>query len=640
MTVLRPLAMSPLGSVSVKGIHMNKLLLALFLTLPAYPALAQITEKERTLIKECETNIDPGKKLLSPETADKCVKGLNEGAPASLLVRYSNEDAELASILIGNNNALLDLKEIVVKQNGYHGAKALARVMEKSDCALCDMALGPKPEIAFDWVGKYASDRLTEVQREVRTWDALGNVRTTSLTSADYGQNKGSWNGQNIMSRYSELSSWAQKETDKLVAAAGIKGAAGKLDMAGLISVLREDLIFSDDAPYRAKLDALQKTTSEAAATKKPEAPSAADKKAKEMAAAGDRLAALTPDQQEANLAGMYDNAKAGKGGVTPKVGIGGATGTKPGTTPKAPITAVPMTADEEKKLGEAMIRMEKGKPAGYLAEVMNQTEAGKRTTAFYGDPKYAKAGSNKMDFGFTREPGVFGYWDPDNKVIRINSEVAEEFAAKRGMTVPQMMKDKAAMKDLALYISPTMVHESEHQNQTARAIAAGTDFKKFSVGSSDPYTRAKENLSNTESAKHMIEYCAKNGGAGCYAKFNAMHADNAEKFMAGGVEALDTLKAPLYPRIDSFEGGTAREFKAAQTYAAQVKSLENLQRSSPAAMTAQQKKDLAEYRELMNTRFKWYTMSYQENAVNDAEALAFRKKYGTPGSGMAVPAM
>ena len=159
-------------------------------------------------------------------------------------------------------------------------------------------------------------------------------------------------------------------------------------------------------------------------------------------------------------------------------------------------------------------------------------------------------------------------------------------------------------------------------------------------MGSSDPYTRAKENLSNTESAKHMVEYCAKNGGAGCYAKFNAMHADNAEKFMAGGVEALDTLKAPLYPRIDSFEGGTAREFKAAQTYATQVKTLENLQRSNPSAMTAQQKKDLADYRELMNTRFKWYTMSYQENAVNDAEALAFRKKYGTPGSGMAVPAM
>ena len=56
--------------------------------------------------------------------------------------------------------------------------------------------------------------------------------------------------------------------------------------------------------------------------------------------------------------------------------------------------------------------------------------------------------------------------------------------------------------------------------------------------------------------------------------------------------------------------------------------------------MTAQQKKDLIEYRELMNTRFKWYTMSYQENVVNDAEALAFRKKYGTTGPGLAVPAM
>jgi len=615
---------------------MNKLFLALLLTLPAYPSFAQLSEKDKALITECQANIEPDKKLLSPETADKCVKGLNEGKP-TLLTRYSKEDAEAAALVIGNNNALLDLKEIMVKQNGFHCAKALARVLEKPDCALCEMTLGPKAETTFEWGGQYASDRLAEVQRAVRSWDALGPVRTTSLSSAGYSKNKGSWNGQNIMSRYSELSSWAQKETDKLVAASTLKSASLTPEMASFISVLREDLIFSEDAPYRAKLNLLESKAKEDAGKAKPApGPTAADKKAKELAAAQGNVG------KEGYLDQAFDNTAAGKPGtLTPgKPGIGAATGPKIGGGTGAAITPVHMTAAEEAALGAQMIRMEKGKPAGYLADVMNQTEAGKRTVAFYGDPKYVKAGSNKLNFGFTREPGVFGYWDPDNKVIRINSEVAEEFAAKRGMTVPQMMKDKAAMKDLALYISPTMVHEAEHQNQTARAIAAGTDFKKFSVGSSDPYTRAKENLSNTESAKHMIEYCSKNGGAGCYAKFNTMHADNAEKFMAGGVEALDTLKAPLYPRIDSFEGGTAREFKAAQTYAARVKALETLQRTSPAKMTAQQKQELKDARDLMNTRFKWYTMSYQENSVNDAGALAFRKKYGTAGSGLAVPTL
>ncbi|MDO8803412.1 MAG: hypothetical protein Q7R35_03180 [Elusimicrobiota bacterium] len=619
---------------------MNKLFLALLLTLPAYPVFAQLSAKDQTLIDECQANIDPGKKLLSPETADKCVKGLNEGTPGTLIIRYSAEDPEAAGKLIGNNNALLDLKRIVVKQNGYHAAKALARVLENSNCALCDMTLGPMPEDTFEWVGRYASDRLVEVQRGVQTWDALGPVRTTSLSSAEYGQNKALWNSQNIMVRYSELSGWAQKETDRLAAAAALKSAAPALEIGGLAAVLRENLILPADAPYRAKLNELEYKSDEEAKTKKPEAPSAADKKGKEMTAAGDRLAALTPDGQAAYLDNAFDKTAAAKPGALPP-GKPGTPAAKPGTaTPKPAIPAVPMTADEKKELGKQMMRIEDGKPAGYLVDVMSQTEAGKRTNAFYTDPKYAKAGSNKLDFGFVNYPGVFGYWDPDAKNIRINSGVAEKFAAERGLTMAQLMKDKAAMKDLALYISPTMVHESEHQNQTARAIATGTDFKKLDSGSDSPYTRAKENLSNTESAKHMIEYCSKNGGAGCYAKFNAMHADNAAKFMEGGVEALDTLKAPLYPNIDSFEGGTALEFKMAQKYAAQVKSLETLQRTNSAGMTAEQKLDLKNYKELMGTRFKWYTMSYQENSVNDAGALAFRKKYGSAGSGLYVPTL
>jgi len=80
---------------------MNKLLLVFLLAFPAYPALAQLSPADKAFIKECEANIDPGKKILSPETADKCVKGLNEGSPEVLLARYSYEDPEAAGILRG-----------------------------------------------------------------------------------------------------------------------------------------------------------------------------------------------------------------------------------------------------------------------------------------------------------------------------------------------------------------------------------------------------------------------------------------------------------------------------------------------------------------------------------------------------------
>jgi hypothetical protein len=612
---------------------MIKFLLVLILTLPAYTAFAQLSEADTALITECTANIDPGKKQLSPATADKCIKGLNGGAPA-LIQRYSQEDPEAAAELIGYNNALLDLKRTVVKQEGISGVKALARILEKSDCALCDLNLGPRPELAFDWIGSYASDRLDIVKKDVRTWDALGDIRTTSLSSADYGKNKAGWNSQEIIERYLELGRWAKAETVRLEAASKVPGAGAKLNVAVLAGILREDLTLVGDKASLAKLDAIT-----AAAGVKEEAPkpSVADKKSKDMAGASDRLSAITPDGQMDYLAQTFDKTAAAKP-VAIGAGKPGAAGTKPGTV--KPMEPVKMTAAEETALGEAMLRMEKGKPTGYLADVMAQTDAGKRTNEFYSDPKYAKAGTNKLDFSFVREPGVFGYWNPDEKQIRINSEVAEKFAAERGLTVPEMMKDKAAMSDFALYVSPTMVHEAEHQNQTARAIDGGYDFRKYTVGSDDPYTRAKENLSNKWSSEHMIEYCSKNGGAGCFKSFHEMHADNADKFMQGGLDALDTLKAPLYPRIDSMEGGAAREFKSAQTYAAQLKTLETLNRTNPAAMTAQQKTDMKDYRELMDTRFKWYTSIYQESTTAEAEALAFRKKYGTAGLGLTMPAL
>lgn len=612
---------------------MTKFLLALLLTFPAGAAFAALSEGDRTLIAECTANIDPAKKQLSPETADRCIKGLNAGSPA-LISRYSQEDPEAAAELIGYNNALLDLKRTVVKQDGVPLAQAMARLLEKSDCSLCDLNLGPRPELAFDWIGSFASDRAAVVKKDVRTWEALGDIRTASLASKDYGKNKAGWNSQPIIDRYFELGRWAAAETVKLDAASKVAGA--KINAAALAGILREDLRVVGD---KASLDTLDGIVARAGIKEEAPKPTAADRKGKDLAGAQDRLSAITPDGQQDYLASAFDNAAAGKGGVpVPKPGAAAAKPAAP--RPGAAITPVKMTAAEEKALGEAMLRMEKGKPAGHLADVMAQTEAGKRTNAFYTDPKYAKAGSNKLDFGFVREEGVFGYWNPDDKQIRINSEVAEEFAAKRGLTVPQMMKDQAAMKDFALYVSPTMVHEAEHQNQTARAIAGGYDFKKYNVGSDDPYTRAKENLSNRWSSEHMIEYCSKNGGATCFAKYHEMHADNADKFMQGGLDALDTLKAPLYPRIDSLQGGAAREFKAAQDTAVQLKALEAKNRTNPKGMSRAELDTMRDSRALMDTRFKWYTSIYRESEEAEAAALAFRKKYGTAGLGLSMPAL
>lgn len=628
---------------------MTRLLVSLLLLQAALPAFAALTPPEQAVIKDCADNVDLAKKLLSPEAADKCVKGLNAGSP-TLLNKYQQEDPAAATGIIAYNSALLDFKVIVVRQSGAEAALALYRVLEKNNCALCDLKLGPKPELAFEWVGKYASERDDAFKNSVRTWDALGDVRTKSLSAAPYSKGKESWNGQQILDRYYELGDWAMKETDKLEAASKLPGAAGKLDLTSLAGVLRSDL---RNAAYLSsmqgvgydqylaaikKLDEISKTAGAPAA---PPKAATSDKKAKELAAMSSKFDPGGANT-EANLNRVFDGntEDAALMASLKNPSAGGKTGAGTGSAVK-PITPVKMTADQEKALGDAMFRTEKGKPAGYLADVMGETTAGKHTLEFYSDPKYAKQGSNKIDFSFKREEGVFGYWNPADRNIVINSEVAEEFAAKRGMTPAQLMKDKAALHDLAVYISPTGIHEPRHQEQTAQAIDRGVDFVKFSNGATtSPYLRYMENQANKASAEHMVEYCSKHGGAACYQNFNPMHVDNVEKYMQGGVAALDALKAPLYPRIDSLDGGAAREFKSAQSYAAYLKTLEDKNRTSPKSMTAKELQDMRDYRQLMDTRFKWYDMIYQESVQDEASALAFRKKYGAYAPSGAVPTL
>ncbi|MDD2805360.1 MAG: hypothetical protein PHV33_07375 [Elusimicrobiales bacterium] len=554
---------------------MDKLLFAVLLTLSAHPVSAQLSEHDQVLIKECSDNIDPGKNILSPMTAAKCVRGLNEGSPESLISRYSELDSAAAGRLIGNNNALLDLHRIMQNWDSTSYI-ALARVLKTPDCALCDMGLGPQPEAMFKWIGRYAGNRLSDVRHGVLTWDVEIKMSPSCILLERKG--KAAWDGMNILARRYEM----------------------------------HNFMFAED---------------------KNKIPSAADKKGKELSAAGARLAAISPGGEGNYLAQTFDNAAAIRPAalliVKPLAGA-----VKPGAgTIKAP-KPVAMTA-EQKELSTKMLRMEGGKPAGYMAEVMGQTVAGKRALAFYSDPKYAKTGSNKLNLAFA--PGsALGLWNAERKVIELNSGLAEEFAAKRGMTVAQVIKNNAAMKDLAVYLSPTMVHEAEHQNQTARAIAAGIAYKD----GHDLYTRAKENLSNKESSEHTIEYCSKNGGPACYAKLHPVHINNAEKFMEGGLAALDTLKAPYYTHIDSFEGGAAREFKMAQRYAVTLRALEAGQRALPAGLPPAQKKLMKDYRELMDTRFKWYTVIYRENVAAEAEALSFRDKYSGSGINRAVPGL
>lgn len=546
---------------------MNMLFLAATFILTASPSFAQLSERDWALIKKCEENIRPANNRLSPKVAADCIMALNDGLPEPLLVRYQRVDQAAACRLISNSSALADLYWITQHWTG-NSYIHLARVLKTPDCVLCDMGLGPRPEALFKWIAKYAGHRLGDVRAGVLTWDDEINMNPTGALLKRKGRTV--WDNMDILSRHEE-----------------------------------KRRFFNELATKRS---------------------SELNKKGKELTAVGTKLGTLKASGKKDFLARTFDNAVPVNPGAVPG---GGTSEHRQYTTGAARLPKqVSMTAAEAKALSGRLFRMEKGEPRGYLSEVMGQTAAGRRALAFYRDPKYAKDGTNKLNLGFEHFRAV-GSWNSDARTLKLNSSIPESFAVKRGMTIEQLMNDKSAMKDLAVYLSPGIIHEAEHQNQTARAIASGLDFKKTSKGGNrDPYTRAQENLSYKEEAEHMIDYCSRNGGPACFTKFIPSSVHVAEKYMEGGVAALDADKAPLYSHIDSFNGSAAREFSQVQRYAKTLRSLEAWERANPAAMPPAQKKLLGDYREMMRTRYKWYLMISREIDEAEVEAIAFRNKY------------
>lgn len=600
------------------------------------------SRSELAILAECEANVAPRGGRLSPDIADTCVGALNEGDAKPLINKYSSADPAIAAITIGRNNALIDLKRIVSTQKGKDAIIALERSWNVPngpmpegwrpvDCTLCDMGLGPNPEDILGWVNKYSPENRAALEYSFRSWDSLGPVRRKSLSGDKYQQTRESWTAQSRRVRYSYLGMWASEECDALAASAASMAQAPQTrkNLEVIAGILGEDL----DAVGIVKPSCMKEIElalgSASSASARATGPSA-EKKSNGFSAAAGQMSGLSGksvDAQRGTLGRLFDNSASVSGSRTE-------------LSEKSPdastAAAKPLTQKQLDELGSQMARMENGKLKGYFADVMRQTAAGRRTIAFYEAPAYARAGTNKLDFGFDSMDGAIGIWKPHTRELRLNIVAVDNFARARGLTIPQLIRDPAGKRALAAYLSPTFVHEAEHQNQMARAVANGVDWVTWGSGSgrSSPYTRALENLSNKEASEHAIEYCRKNGGPSCLAGMPPVIREDVDKFMENGLAGLDALKAPLYTRIDSYEGGAAREFRTAQLNAFQLNTLETLQRDHPDLMTEKRKRELKDLRELMNTRFKWYMLTWRETREAEREALKFRSKYS---NGLAV---
>ena len=610
---------------------MKKLFIPLLLMLlaPVF-AFAQITAEEYAFVQKCHDNVNVEKKQLSAATADECVKKLTDRAFLTRLRKHSPGMGEAAVGILSFSNALIDLKNIVTDNDGQKMVPHLMRVLERSECPLCAMGLGAEPEKTFEWVGKEAGERLADVKKSVRTWESLGDIRTRSLSSADYNYNLEQWNAQPIAQRYLSLSDWAAKETDKLIAVYGDRATrsalANEKPDPQLVLILSEDLLAGGENARLLKLARLILNPDKLGDGTEPATPSAADKKAKELAAAINSVNGLKDKSvaDQADYGNQTFNQASLHIGEVPKPETG-TTAAKPGD-----FVFKELSPKQVSGLSRRMVTVDaKGNLKGPFADEMRGTKAGDEILAFYKNPKYAKAGTNRLDFKFTKQrSGQFGGWSPSTKTMALNSELVNDWMKKNQVTPEQLFEGNPSknpyLQKLSQYLAPTFVHESTHQRQGAKAAAAGYEF--FYASKRAPYQMEMETEAFAMDTSFMAEHLQKRGAS--YAdNLDPFDKKNTELVLKQGVKGVRLANHRAYTQLDSFEGSAAKEFSAAASTAKDLMVLEEKYKAAPKTMSKDELAQMRALRASMDNRFKWYTSVYADSTAAEAKINGWRKE-------------
>lgn len=609
-------------------LNLNLLLsavLALYAAAPFAAGARELNPDETQFLQDCIKNVTPPDGALSPAKADECLDQFNEGGLQERAAKdFPNEIVQA----VARNNALADLRDIIVKHDNMPMASGLTRVLTERR-VLQQMNLGPKAESVAPWVAKHLQGREAAFKKGIRSWDALGQIRTNGLT----GQSEASWDGlipadrdNSKPDRYKTLYFWAQAKADELLAASAVAAKAkdAAKEYGPLVQILKEDLEPFGDRARIARLDKFLEGIG-VAAKAPPAGPSAADKKGKDVLDAANRLkGASAGGKTDAFLARTFDNAKAAGG--ADGVGLGGKAGA---------FTPVPITDAQAAQLGPRMGAVKDGKFTGALADEMRGTKAGDELVTFFEDKKLAKVGGNALQLKF--EKGVdgtenaLGWYSSDDKVTRINTSLVDNFCASRKITPEQLLKDDKAMRDLAAYVAPTFVHETAHQRQDVWNTQRGFNFLRWTdpatgkVDEFSPYQMEMEAEAFSMNGSFVAEKTQKHGPA-YLQKLDRIDRADAERYLEDGVDGLrKQYHGESYTGIDSMRGEAARQVDAAAYTAYRVDTLAKKAQQKDAVMTPAELKELQEGRDALKTRFGWYRETLAKSKTDELKLLSWR---------------
>jgi hypothetical protein len=573
---------------------------------------ATLSVEESRLASECTRNIDISAKLFSPDQAETCVTELN--ATEDLMQRFSQAQSNATLVLL-YNNALVSLKKVSSRYSEADLGYAMVRELELRDCYPCSLGLGPRPEKLFSWVDKYLPERSVVFRRSLRTWSALGEARRKTLLAE--GLQEESWNALDIRARYAKLSVLAEKDAETLLDA-GKKNLVKSPDLVAVVEELKQDLLVNKPQPPKAReqVSALDKLLLDVELLRgekdPPKAESAAERKALQLKAAEERLAAA--------------RGEAGKKGYLDKTfdhSVPGAYIPQPGMLDLVfhPGKYRGVSDADAKAIGAKMASSKDGKFSGYLAKEIGGTKAGDEVLAFFNTPR--ASGQNKLSFDFEpNKDNNFGTcYYRDTPEIRINTKMINDYARRKGISAEDILGSEKHMAGLAAYIAPVFVHEATHQRQEA------VEREKFPLFKDGTYRTVEREVEAFGMGAAFTAEKMQRGGAAYLENSHPHSVRDAELYLEDGLEPLRARKHTYDSYREHFtdEVASARILASSSAKERRAAELRAKYKADPDAMTAEERQTLKEYQDFQKAAYAAARYRSQKAAADERKMLAWR---------------
>lgn len=475
---------------------------------------AGVSGEDAALLQACEANAA----ALDPGGAGQCLARLET------LLRLAQEDPGRGTLLLERLNALKDISDLLDMQTEASKLRhALAKRMF-SDSPLSRLGLGPEQKKLLDWVKARKPEKYGLAAAALRSWEAL-SADERRWVELERRVDPDEWDGFSLMKKNDVMFGYAEREAE------GLFRVPPVIDNAAVDEIKRRALSLWEDlgpATQEKLYQHIGRLRVLAAVREKSEEAAKADNAGvADLRREMEEVKGLSPEDQLARLSTFFDNKADLKGsGIHDLV-----------------------TARRQSAAAEALTEKDKGTLAllirTALMKELSGTVAGDRILEFYrrsGVQPVVKVAPLQM---------AYAQFDAQAGLIILSAGLTEEWLRSNRLTPAALLTSEKHIRELALLLSPTFIHEAAHQEQAFWLSA--NKLRDTGISDFEVETMSIEALYIMEKYKKDAAFSAMIS-SGTASRYLGEIAERAAQFKKDPVEFRKTVRCVYYPTLMSFE--------------------------------------------------------------------------------------